>query len=292
MDLLQPDLLAERHVVNQLVKYKELSKTCFIDLSEARKVQALTVLARGCAHHDKAGGLLDELLHNNLAEFAAAAITVTLQTSPNLGDRLATAIHEAPVSDEALREIHTKIPYPTVALSATQLAVVQRIRQSLSPEADSVETAGWTADLAIALAQQGRVEEALKASTETVGIRRELAEARPDAFRPDLAASLTNQASFLAGLGRVEEALKASTEAVGFYRELAEARPDAFRLDLAASLTNQTLILRALERRDEALKTITEAIAVWRVLAARQPDLYQDRLNMVLALRDQLNDGE
>ncbi|WP_201768735.1 tetratricopeptide repeat protein, partial [Saccharopolyspora rectivirgula] len=93
-----------------------------------------------------------------------------------------------------------------------------------------METAGWTADLAIALAQQGRVEEALKASTETVGIRRELAEARPDAFRPDLAASLTNQASFLAGLGRVEEALKASTEAVGFYRELAEARPDAFRL--------------------------------------------------------------
>jgi len=86
--------------------------------------------------------------------------------------------------------------------------------------------------------------------------------------------------------------LKASTEAVGIRRELAEARPDAFRPDLAASLTNQALILRALERRDEALKTITEAIAVWRVLAARQPDLYQDRLNMVLALRDQLNDGE
>src|SRR5690606_41693318 len=62
VDLLQPDLLAERHVVNQLVKYKELSKTCFIDLSEARKVQALTVLARGCAHHDKAGGAIGRAL--------------------------------------------------------------------------------------------------------------------------------------------------------------------------------------------------------------------------------------
>lgn len=241
VDLLQPDLLAERHVVNQLVKYKELSKTCFIDLSEARKVQALTVLARGCAHHDKAGGLLDELLHNNLAEFAAAAITVTLQTSPDLGDRLATAIHEAPVSDEALREIHTKIPYPTVALSATQLAVVQRIRQSLSPEADSVETAGWTADLAIALAQQGRVEEALKASTEAVGFYRELAEARPDAFRPDLAASLTNQTLILRALERRDEALKTITEAIAVWRVLAARQPDLYqdRLNMVLALRDQ-----------------------------------------------------
>ena len=56
-----------------------------------------------------------------------------------------------------------------------------------------------------------------------MGIRRELAEARPDAFLPDLAESLDNQSVCLAGLGREKAALEAIEEAVRIRRRLPEA---------------------------------------------------------------------
>ena len=88
-------------------------------------------------------------------------------------------------------------------------------------------------NLANTLSDLGRLEEALKAAEEAVGLRRALAGARPDAFIPNLAASLNNLAVRLSALGRREEALKAAEEAVGRYRALAVARPNAFIPDLA-----------------------------------------------------------
>ena len=92
----------------------------------------------------------------------------------------------------------------------------------------------FTPDLAMALTNQsdrladlGRREEALAASTEAVTPTARWPPPAPTPFTPDLAMSLNNQSDRLAALGRREEALAAITEAVAIYRELAAARPDA-----------------------------------------------------------------
>jgi len=80
-------------------------------------------------------------------------------------------------------------------------------------------------NLAVALSDLGRREEALTTAEEAVRLRRALAAARPDAFTPDLASSLTNLANSLSDLGRCEEALTGGEEAVRLRRALAAARP-------------------------------------------------------------------
>ena len=126
-------------------------------------------------------------------------------------------------------------------------------------------------NLAKFLRELGRREEALDAAQEAMGIRRQLAAARPDAFLPDLAMSLNNLATFLSELGRREEALDAAQEAMGIYRQLAAARPDAFLTDLAMSLNNLANRLSELGRREEALDAAQEAVATLKPFFLAQP---------------------
>jgi tetratricopeptide (TPR) repeat protein len=101
------------------------------------------------------------------------------------------------------------------------------------------DLAGSLNSLSNRLGDLGQREEALKAITEAVDIRRELARARPDAFLPDLAMSLNNLSNRLGDLGQREEALKAITEAVDIRRELARARPDVHQSELDQSLSGR-----------------------------------------------------
>ena len=73
----------------------------------------------------------------------------------------------------------------------------------------------------------GRLEEALAASQEAVGVYRELAATRPEKFRPHLADALDTLAIGLISLGRREEALDPIQERVTIRQELAVRRPDA-----------------------------------------------------------------
>ncbi|TDD34909.1 tetratricopeptide repeat protein [Saccharopolyspora elongata] len=282
VDVLRPDLLAERHAANQLADRELLRETCFTDLSESQKIQALTVLARACTHHDHAGAVLGEILYRKLPEFANAAIIAAIQTNSLLGDRLAYALHDAPAPDDTLREVQAKIPYPTVALASAELAVTQRIRHALPPDTDPAETAEWASHHATALAQHGHREEALAAISEAVDLYRELARARPDAFRSDLATALNDQSNRLWGLGRWEEGLVAISEAVDIRRELARVRPDAFRSDLATALNNQSSQLWGLGRWEEVLVAISEAVDIRRELAQVRPDAFRPDLASAL----------
>ncbi|GAA4239718.1 hypothetical protein GCM10022254_61010 [Actinomadura meridiana] len=282
VDLLRPDLLAERHAVNQLAAHELLRRTCFTGLEPDQAAQALTVLTRACAHHPDASGLIQQALRQDLTGLANAAITVAVQTGPRLGDLLAEVLDDAPVSIEELRRIAKAIPYPTVALAAADPAVTRRIRNLLPADAEPADVAHWSGQLSTALAQLGQREEALEAATEAVRIRRGLVADRPVAFLPNLATSLNNQSNRLSDLGRREEALDAIEEAVRIRRRLVADRSNSFLPDLAGSLNNQSICLSDLGRHEEALETITEAVDAYRDLVETRPDAFLPHLAMSL----------
>ena len=104
-------------------------------------------------------------------------------------------------------------------------AVIERLLENADDPAQCAVLAG---NLAKRLSDLGRREEALAVAEEAVGLRRDLAVARPEAFLPDLALSLNNLANMLSDLGRREEALAAAKEAVSTLRPLFLSEPFAF----------------------------------------------------------------
>jgi hypothetical protein len=108
----QPDLLAERHVTEQLRACPELAAACLTGLTPDQARGALTVLSRASAHHPSAAGLLDHALRADLPTLAPAAVEVAIETPGPLPDLLAAALGEASAPLETLLEIARAFPYP------------------------------------------------------------------------------------------------------------------------------------------------------------------------------------
>ena len=149
--------------------------------------------------------------------------------------------------------LHQYRPYEKLSLEPYRRAL-ESARNNAAKRAAALN------NMAVALSDLGRREEALKAAEEATQNYRELAAKNPDAFLPYLATSLNNLGRDLSDLGRREEALKATEEAVKIRRELAAKNPDAFLPDLAGSLNNLGNMLSELGRREEALKATEEAV--------------------------------
>ncbi|MDW8102524.1 MAG: CHAT domain-containing protein, partial [Anaerolineae bacterium] len=116
-----------------------------------------------------------------------------------------------------LRSLDKVLPPPdrTLALRAFEERVYRTWVELAAEDAERATALGM---LGLALSSLGRLEEALKATEEALGIYRGLAEVNPQAFLPGLAGSLNNLGKVLSDLGRLEEALKATEEALGIYR--------------------------------------------------------------------------
>jgi len=272
---LQPDLLAEAHVVKQLVADTDLAAACLSGLPQWQAERALTVLARAWAHQEDAQRLISEALHSDLTHLALPAALIALQTPSALGGLLATAFQDAPAPQDVLIQIARALPFPSVVLAQAHLAVAWRVLRSLPPGAESAMRAEWSDRVGTLLSQLGRPAEALPATEEAVAVYRELAAANPDRYRPELALSLANLGVRFSELGRPVEALPVTEEAVGVYRELAAADPDRFRPELAGSLANVGVHFWELGRPADALSATEEAVAVYRELAAANPDEYR-----------------
>jgi tetratricopeptide (TPR) repeat protein len=232
---LAPDRLAERLVVAELGRDRELAARCLTELDGSQALRAVTLLGRASADDDTAAGLLERLL--TLVEQVVAGLP------DDLG--LLTAISDA-------------IPYPSTSLAGADLAVTRRILALLPPGQPALR-ARWLTWLGVSLAQTGQIAQALPVAEEAVTIRRELAAASPDRYRSDLATSLTNLGVTLSELGRPAEALPVTEEAVVMYRELAAAYPDRYGSELARSLRALSQALEKLGRTAEADATRREA---------------------------------
>ena len=140
---LQPDMLAETHVVSQLAADSRLAQSCLRGLSAEQAERALTVLARACEHQDRARRLIATALRDDLAGLALPAARVALQDARDLGDLLADALDDAPASAEVLTDIALRMPYPSMALALAHLTATARVRESLPDDTDPETRAVW-----------------------------------------------------------------------------------------------------------------------------------------------------
>ncbi len=140
---LQPEMMAETHVVGQLTDDPDLARACLHGLPAQQAEHALTVLARASAHQDRARPIIATALRDDLAGLGVPAARAALQAEGNLGGLLADALDAAPASADALTDIARQMPYPSAILARAHLAATVRVRESL-PEGTKPQTiAEW-----------------------------------------------------------------------------------------------------------------------------------------------------
>jgi tetratricopeptide (TPR) repeat protein len=252
---LQPDRLAEQHIIAQLDADAELAEACLNNLDDRQAKRALTILGRASVEHPPARRFLDKILP--LLDQVVADLDAPLDT---------------------LVAIANAIPYPSVLLANADAVISRRILDKLPTDAPRNESATWLTTLGTRLAQIGRPADALPFTEEAVAIRRELAAADPDRYRPGLAQSLSRLGVRYSELGRPADALPSAEEAVAIRRELAAADPDRYRSSLALSLSNLGVWYSELGRPADALPFTEEAVAIRRELAAADSSRYRPGL--------------
>lgn len=270
---LQPELVAETHVIEQLVDCPELIKD-LPDLRTEQAYQMLTVLSMGAAYQPAGLVLLEQALRADMDRLMLPALEVATTTGGALGTVLARVLTDAALTPTALVAIEAAIPYPTTALAGAAVAVTRRLLDTLPTDADLAEAARWHAQLGVVLAQAGRPGDALPYIDTAVGHYRALVATGRDCYLPDLARSLRSLGIRLAEQGRHADALPHTEQAVEHYRTLAEHNPIRYRPELAASLNNLGIWLAELGRHSEALPPLDEAVQCYQVLYDTDPDRY------------------
>ena len=279
---LQPDLLAETHVIGQLAADPDLAKACLCNLSEEQAVHALTVLGRAWGHREDAAAVIAAALGQDLTHLALPAAVVALQTRSELGSLLSAALRDADAPLDALAAIALVIPYPSVVLAEAHLAVTLRIRNLLPPDTAPETAASWDDVAGSLLSQLGRSAEALPIAQQAVATYRALALHDHDRYHPHLARSLLNLASRFSEIGHPADGLPFLEEAVAAYRELATTNARHYLADLALSLTNVGVLLSELGRITDALPAMQEAVTIYQELATDRylPDLARSLSNL------------
>jgi tetratricopeptide (TPR) repeat protein len=311
---LQPDMLAETHVVSQLAADSHLTHSCLRGLPAEQAERALAVLARACEHQDHGRQLIAAALRDDLAGLAIPAARVALQDSGDLGDLLADALDDAPASAEVLTDVVLGMPYPSVVLALAHLTATTRVRESLPDDTEPETLAEWddretrlrselgslatrrkpdgeaassqretaAGGFGVRFSEPHRPADALAAARQAVAIYRELATADPGRYRADLASSLANLGARLSEADRPADALAAGQEAITTYRELAAADPGRYRADLAASLVNLGVWFSEADRLADAEQATREAITTYRKLDSASAGSYSTDLAAAL----------
>jgi tetratricopeptide (TPR) repeat protein len=252
---LQPDRLAERHVVCELADSPELASSCLTGLDAFQARRVLTLLARASIDDPGAEPLLERVLPD------VAAFVADLEAPP-----------------ETLAAIYNAIPYPTVVLAPAATDLSQRILSAMPSGPGSAVRAQWLTNLGLRLSALGRPADALPPAEEAVAIYRDLAAADPDRYRPHLANALTNLGARFSGIGRAAEAVGPTEIAIAIYRNLATANPGRYRPDLADALTNLGAWFWELGRPADSMVADQEAVVIYRDLAATKPGRYRPGL--------------
>ena len=168
---LQPDLLAERHVVAECAASPDYARACLRDLTAEQAVGVLSVLARASAHRPQAPALITSALRADLPGLGVPAVDVAVQTSGPVGEILAEVATTCDVPLETLIRIEKAIPYPTIALARADMVLTVRINSMLPAGTSPADLAWWRNLLGILFSQLGRPADALPA---TQGGRRRL----------------------------------------------------------------------------------------------------------------------
>jgi tetratricopeptide (TPR) repeat protein len=122
------------------------------------------------------------------------------------------------------------------------------------------------------LVDQGKLDEALKAYSDSLAICQRLAAANPSNTdrQRDLSLSFDNVAKVLTDLGKLDEALKAYRDRLAVAERLAAADRSntEWQRDLSISYDKVGDVLKAQNKLDEALKAYRDELAIAEQLAA------------------------
>jgi hypothetical protein len=228
-------------------------------------------------------------------EDALAALEEAVAINRRLADADPAFLPELADSLDLLAAFRNAFGFADNAVSATEAVAINRRLAEADP--DRLASLAESLDnLYLALAMQGRGEEALAALEEEVATNRRLVDVDPDAFLPNLADSLGSISLRLQERDRHAEAVAASEEAVAISRRLAKADRVGFVAKLAESLDTHAYALSGLDRGDEALAASEEAVGIGRRLAVNDPDRFGVQaarwLNTFAAFLNTLERGE
>jgi tetratricopeptide (TPR) repeat protein len=281
---LQPELVAETHIIQQLVECPELIMTGLAQLREEQARHVIRMLSLGAAHHRAGRQLLETLLRTDIEGLVFAALTVTTTTGGELGAVLAHVLDDSEVVPQSLiARIEPKIPYPTTALAGAAVTVARRMLAALPSDADPAEVARREEELGTVLAQDCQSSDALPHLKRAVALYQQLFLIDRDRHRPGLARALHRLGIRHADLGNLDKAVTYARQAVALYRDQTDGVRDRHVADLAACLHNVGIWLTELGRDDEARPSLQEAVQHFQALADVDPDRY-------LHLRDQAQD--
>ena len=277
---IQPDLLLEYLVTSVFGESRELADAALAGLPEDRANQALTVLARALDHYPApAAGLLRRLLAGHAEVLALPAVRLARNLdSAALGQIIAAAFADTPVSEEVLAALAADLRQTSLALVPVTIAVYLQVGTNSVARrqtAEAARIAAMMADLAAQLEEQDLLALEVAARHAIINLYRALEQAEPGGHRVELARSLDTLADVLVALGQEPKAPPVLTEAVELYRALEQAGRGRYRVEIAGSLTILGAVLGRLGRESEAYPVLTEAVELYRALEDAEPDRYR-----------------
>lgn len=281
---LQPELVAEAHVIRQLGDCPELLTTDLGQLREEQVLQVLRTLSLGATHHPAGGPLLEQLLRADLDHLVFPAVEVAKTSGGEVGPVLARVLADAElVPLDLITKIEPVIPHPTTALAAVAVVVARRLLAALPPDAEVAQLARCQERLGAVLAQDGQPAEALPHLHQAIALYQKLLASKPQRYLPDLARALHRLGIRYAELGNLEEAIAQAEKAAKYYRDGAAGAHQQYLADLAACLHNIGIWLTELGRPEQARPYLQEAVTNFQPLVEADPGRY-------LHLRDQAQD--
>ena len=218
-----------------------------------------------------------------LAAANPEAYEPTLATAlDNLGTRLAVAASVGP-GDEAQAL--------ALALARTEEAVrIYRRLAASSLARFEHDLARALNNLAMRLAQVGRLDEAVTVAEEGAAIRRLLAASNPAAHQARLAWDLGGLGTIVAEqAGQRDKARALIEESVRIFRRVAPDNPTEYEPQLARMLITLAFITKDIPAEQERTRAaISEAIKIWGPLAEQRPEFFREPLAMARQLQSQI----
>jgi tetratricopeptide (TPR) repeat protein len=263
---LQPDLLAERHVVDQFDACPELADGCMAVMTDEQARRPLGVLGRAMDHHKGAAAVTERLITAH-PMLVAPAIEVALGTGS--GERLAGLLTRVlpglamPAKDA--ERAASALPGSTVLLAEVAVLLARRTLEALPPGADPRLQVSRRQGLALRLAQAGRSAEALPYNEQAVAICRDQVARDPESFTPVLAAAVNDLSVRLSEVGNTAGALPLGQEAVTLLRAAAQNDPELLP-SLAAALMNLGVWLWQTGQAGEAVPHTGQAVVLYEDL--------------------------
>ncbi|MEV4159947.1 hypothetical protein [Nonomuraea dietziae] len=281
--VLRPDLLAERHVVDQLTKSPELYRQCLTNLTPRQAERALTLLSRACNHHDKAQTMLARAVEANIPNQIDQIISVALQGGTHVGQALYVSLQKMVLTYDNLEHMANALPWESSSLLDASRYLTKKI---LSEHADSMGSdrkAYWHRVQGVLDLRAGDLDGALTHTT----LALEYYAGETKSASPDI----MEFSRIVNNLGTVLSQKGMDNEGALFLREAVRLRRRAFQLsgrfqaELAVSLCNLSNLLSPSE---ESLTLAHEAVRLLEAFESGHPGTYQAELagaKMALASR-------